>query len=188
MRHQPAHRLDDEVVAGPVGRGPVRPVPGDREVDEAPGSGASSVVVVEAEAREPTGPEVLDEDVARDEQASQHLGPLRAGGGRAAALRLLRLTARKYAAVRVPAASLADPGRAPAAGRIALGRLDLDDVRAEIAEEHRAVRAGEDRRAVDDPQAGERSRGGAAGRGEACRSGSVGSAITSMVAPRILAA
>ena len=49
-----------------------------------------------------------------------------------------------------PVRGVADPRRSPAARRVALGRLDLDDVGAEVAEEHRAERAGEDRRAVDD--------------------------------------
>src|SRR6478672_5948400 len=53
----------------------------------------------------------------------------------------------------------ADPRRPPTARRVALGRLELDHVGAEVAQEHRAVRPGEDRRAVDDAQAGEGTRG-----------------------------
>src|SRR5262249_26778171 len=87
----------------------------------------------------------------------------------------------------------ADPGRAPAAGRVALWRLDLDHVRAEVTEHHRAVRPGEDSRAIDDADAFERAghgrdgRGGSLGRGPqpAVRTSSpAGSGVSSWTARR----
>ena len=47
--------------------------------------------------------------------------------------------------------------RTQLADHVSLGRLHLDDVRAEIGEDHRAVRAGEHLGEIDDPHAGERS-------------------------------
>ena len=133
--------------------------------------------VVEPESGEPAGPEVLDEDVAARDQATQDLGPLRAPQVEPDAA-LVPIDGEEVGGRPRAGRLLPDPRRPPAAGRVALGRLDLDDVGAEVAQEHRAVRPGEDRRAVDDPKAGERP-----GRG-----GSVGVAdIAPMVAPRILA-
>ncbi len=156
--HESAHGLDHEVVARAVGGGPRRAVAGDREVDERRVQLAQDVVI-EAEAGEATRPEVLDEDVAAGQQAAQHLGTV--GLVQVERDRALVAVDREVVG-RGPrvVGGVADPGWAPATGRIALGRLDLDDVGAEIAEEHRAVRAGEDRRRVDDPQAGERTRPG----------------------------
>ncbi len=56
-----------------------------------------------------------------------------------------------------PVGGGADPWRAPAARPIALGRLDLDDIGAQVAEQHGAVGPGQHGRAIDDPEAGQRS-------------------------------
>ena len=49
-----------------------------------------------------------------------------------------------------------DPRRAPGACRVALGWLHLDDLGPEVGEEHGAQRAGKDRRAVGNDEAGKR--------------------------------
>src|SRR5262249_48553918 len=50
-------------------------------------------------------------------------------------------------------------GRAPAAGDVAVGRmLDLDDPGTQVRKQHRAERAGQDARQVEDQDAVERSR------------------------------
>ena len=156
-RHQAARGLDDEVVARPVGGGSVGAVAGDGEVDEARIQ-PLELVVVEAEAGEAAGPEVLDEDVAAAEQPAQDLG---------ARLRLEVEPDRSLVPVdgqvvgggSGPVGLGPDPRRPPGARPVAVGWLDLDDVRPEIAQEHRAVRPGQDRRAIDDGQSGQRPGG-----------------------------
>ena len=57
-------------------------------------------------------------------------------------------------------AFFADERRSPAARIVSpAGLLDLDDARAHVGEQHRAVRARENARQVDDEQAVERRRG-----------------------------
>ena len=53
---------------------------------------------------------------------------------------------------------VAPPWRAPGAGLVARRRLDLDDVGAEVGEEHGGERAGQHPAEVDDPDAVERER------------------------------
>ena len=121
-------------------------------------------LVIEAEPREPADPEVLDQDIAALEQPAQD--------GRAVGLLEVEPDAAlvpidREVVGRGPGLARGrrrpDPRRSPAAGRVALGRLDLDDVGAQVAQQHRAVRPGQDGRAIDDAQAGERTRGGWAG-------------------------
>src|SRR5207245_843668 len=58
-----------------------------------------------------------------------------------------------------PVAALAVRGEGRHAARhVALRRLDLDNVRAEVGEEHRAEGAGEGLRQVEDAEVGERAR------------------------------
>ena len=154
-RHEPADRLDHEVVAGPIGRRPGGPVAADREMDELGVDGVERLVI-EAEPREPAGPEVLDEHVGVLERPAQD---------RPAVVRAQVEAERALVAVdreeigRGPSAGgrIPHPRRSPAAGRITLGRLDLDDVGTEVGEDHRAVRAGEDGREVDDADPAERA-------------------------------
>ena len=60
--HHPAHRLDDEIVAGAVGVGPVLPEAGDRRIDQARIGGAEAGGV-EAELVEAADLEILDHDI-----------------------------------------------------------------------------------------------------------------------------
>ena len=75
-RHEPADRLDHEVVPGPVRRRSVGAVAADREVDEV-GVQLPQRVVIETETSEGARPEILDEDVRVGQQPAQDLG---AGG------------------------------------------------------------------------------------------------------------
>ncbi len=155
-RHQAAGRLDHEVVAGP-GRGRAgRPIARDRQVDEPRVDGLERRVI-EPEPGEPPDSCVLDQDVAVGEEPAQDrhaLGRLEVQAHPA----LVAVDGQVIGGRPSPlAVSRADPGRAPAPGRVTLGRLDLDDLRAQVAEEHRAVRPGQDRRAIDDAQSRERA-------------------------------
>jgi enoyl-CoA hydratase/carnithine racemase len=154
-RHEPARRLDDRVIARPVGIGAVRAVSGDREVDQARVE-PLELHVVEPEPCEPADAEILDHDVGPAEQPPQDfLAFTRAKVHPHAAL--VAVHREEVGRGLRPGLVRADPRRSPRAGGISLGRLDLDDVRSKIAKEHRAQRPGEDRRAVGDQQAGERS-------------------------------
>jgi hypothetical protein len=134
--HDPAHRLDDEVVAGAGGVGTVLPEAGDRAVDDARvlrGDGG----VVEAEPGEAADLEVLDHDIGRGGEAARGGEVLRVAeveGDRALAA---------VGRVEVGGRAILGEGRAPAAGLVALGRLDLDDVGTEIGERLADPRAGE---------------------------------------------
>ena len=75
-RHEAARGLDDEVVARSVRSRSVGAVAGDGEVDQARIQ-PLELVVIEAEAREATRPEVLDQDVAAAEEPPQDLGARR---------------------------------------------------------------------------------------------------------------
>ena len=117
----------------------------------------TQLVVVEAKAGEATHSEVLDEDVGICEEPPQDRHPVR---------RLEVQAKRAFVAVdgqvvgRRPCPDIgrADPRGTPAARRIAFRRFDLDDVSAEVAQKHRAIRAGEDGGAVDHTEARKRTR------------------------------
>ena len=155
-RHQPGLGLEQEVVARPADERPGRAVAADREMDEARVERGEDVVP-EPEPGEAVRSEVLDEDVGVGEESAQHVG---AGGLLQVEPEAALVAVDREVVGGGPASrrsSLAHPRRAPAAGRVALGRLDLDDVGAEVGQEHRRVRPGEDRRAVDDADARERT-------------------------------
>ena len=156
-RHQPADGLDDEVVAGPVGRRAARSVARDREVDE-PRVERPQRLVVEPEPGEAIAPEVLDQDVRVGQQPAQDRRAVGALEVEAEAA-LVAVDREEIGGGPRPGLDRADPRRTPAAGRIALRWLDLDHLGAEVAEQHRAVRPGQDRRAVDDAESGERAGG-----------------------------
>ncbi len=154
-RHQPGHGLDDEVVARPLGLGSGGAVARDREMDETRVD-RRQLLVAEAQASEATGPEVLDDHVGAGEEASKN--------GRAIGLLEVEPDAPLVAVDGEVIGSgsraiglVADPWRSPAARRVALRRLDLDDVGPEVGQQHRAVGPGENRRAVDDAETGERA-------------------------------
>jgi hypothetical protein len=122
--------------------------------------------VVEAEAGEPADPEVLDENVRVNEHPAQD----RLAAGRLEVEPEGALVPVDREVIGRGAGSASDicdtdPRWPPASRGVTLGRLDLDDVRAQVAEEHRAIRPGEDRGAVDDAQPREGARRGMIRRG-----------------------
>ena len=145
----------DEVVARPVGVGAGRAVARDREMDETRVD-RRQLLVAEAQAGEAAGSEVLDDHVGAGEEASKN--------GRAIGLLevepdapLVAVDGEVIGSGSRAVGLVADPWRSPAARRVALRRLDLDDVGPEVGQQHRAVGPGEDRRAVDDAETGERA-------------------------------
>ncbi len=148
-RHEPAHRLQQQVVAGQR-RGPLARAEGaDRAVHDA-GVGARDLVVAEAEAVAGARPEGLDDDVGADAQLARerHVGRV---------LEVERDRALVAVEAQVVGRALVDERRPPGARVVAaVGALDLDHVGPEVAEAHRAQRAGEHPREVGDEDAIER--------------------------------
>ncbi len=159
---EPAHGLGDDVVGRPVLVG-ARAGPGvaetsDGRVDQ-PGSHRPHRVVADAEAVHDAGLRVLDERVRPFDEPQQRVAAV---GGLEVEhdAALVAVDAGEVAAVR-PLAVL--PRERPAVARHVPGRrLDLDHVRAEVGQQHRAERPGQRLRGVDDPQA--RQRAGRPGR------------------------
>ena len=142
--HQPAFGLDDRVVAGQVLLGARLPVARDRAIDDARVERGNRVVV-EAESGEASRSEVLDHDVGCADEATESAGAHIALQVERDAL-LVSVQAEKK---RAPARAV---GR-PRARIVPMGRLfDLDDLRAHVAEHHRAIGAGEHAREVDDAE------------------------------------
>ena len=155
-RHQPADRLDHEVVAGLV-RHPARPRP-QPLIARWTSRGFSAS---RAASSKPSRAKPPTRKFSTSTSASRRS---RRRTSRPASLPQVEPDRALVAVDRQvvgrgprPGGLVADPRRAPAARRVALGRLDLDDVRARGREEHRAQRPGEDRRAVDDAETGERT-------------------------------
>src|SRR6267142_2480706 len=147
--HDAAHALRDQVIAAARGVRARLPVAGDRAVDQ-PRVERRQRLVVHAEARGDAGPVVLDEDVGGRHQLLQD-------GDALGALEV------EYEAALVAVdgqEGRRDTGRGleiHRAGRLAPGRLDLDDVGAHVGEEHRAEGARHHLRLIEDAQALQRS-------------------------------
>ena len=147
-RHDPRHALRNEIEAAlrPIGSG--LSVSRYRRVDE-PRVDGRQRLVIEAERRDHAGPVILDEDVARARDPLQRVASFR------------RFEVDDGAAL--PAVDGVEAGTLEADSpghltrRITAGRLDLDDVGAEVREEHRAVRTRHDLRDVEHPKAVERT-------------------------------
>ena len=118
--------------------GPPRPNGCERREDERRET-LAQVGVVESDGAQCVLVHVGDEHVGAGEEAEHGLAALVGGevGGDAALVRVE--VEEDAAALRVRLAALE---RARAAGAVALGRFDLDDVGAEVGEELAAVRAG----------------------------------------------
>ena len=154
-RHEAGCCLDDEVVARALGVTPGRAIAGDGEVDEARVD-RRQLVVAEAQSSQRAGSEVLDQRVRTAKQPAEDrraIGLLEIEPDAP----LVPVDSEEVGRRSRPVRFAADPRRAPASGRVPLGRLDLHDVRAQVAEKHRRVRSGEDGRAVDDAEAGQRT-------------------------------
>jgi hypothetical protein len=145
-RHQPAHRLQQQVVAGQRRRPLARAERADRAVHDAR-VGARDVVVAQPEPVGGARPERLDHDVGAIAQLARE----REIG------RVLEVEDdRALVAVeaQVVGRALLDERRPPGARVVAaVGPLDLDDVGPEVAQRHRAQRPGEHAREVGDEDA-----------------------------------
>ena len=112
------------------------------------------LIVAKPKAREPTRAEVLDEDVAALEEPPKDGGAV---GRPKVQSEAPLVSVDRQVVGRRSGFAVANPWRAPAPRRIAIRWLDLDDIRTQIAQQHRAERPGQDCRAVDDAEARERS-------------------------------
>src|ERR1700744_6796355 len=144
--HQAGHALGQDVVAG-QGCALARAEAADRGVDDR-GIVGGDAVVVQAEAPQAAGLEVLDEDV----------GP----GGQLVSHRVVLFVAqvqgdRPLIAVdpQVVRADVIAAGRHPLPGVVAGRALHLDDVSAQVGQHHRGVRAGQPPGEGGDQEAGQ---------------------------------
>ena len=146
--HQAADGLHEQVVAGELGGAAAEA--GERAVDE-PGVGGAQRPIAEAELVHQPRAEVLHEHVSLAGELARPLG-------------VLRRSKVEHDAALVAVHGLEIGGssarveRWPPAARLiaAAWSLDLQDVRAEIAEQHRRERPGQHAREVEDPQLAER--------------------------------
>src|SRR3989442_2723315 len=142
--HQTAHALGDGVVAGAARVRPGLAEAGHGSIDDGGGGGAHGSVADSQPVRH-AGQEVLDDDVGAPgqlEHDARALGLLKVGGQRP----LVAVDGREDGAHAGTAAPVAQIVAAPRP-------LDLDDVGAEVAQEHRAVGPGDDAREVEDAKA-----------------------------------
>ncbi len=157
--HQAAHALDQEIVAGARGVGAVLAEAGDRAIHELRIE-RREAGVVEAIGLEPADLEVFQHHVRLRRQLAQDGLPLGAGhvhGQRT----LVAVGAQEIGGIRRRLArAVGEPGRPPAARivtalAIRAGLLDLDHVGAEVAQQLRGPRPGQDAGQVEDLQPGE---------------------------------
>ena len=146
--HQARLRLQHEIIAGQRSLGPARSVAGDGAANE-PRSRLLEPGVGEAPFVQRSQPEIIDEDVGFLDQPGKDFLPGRVGH-----------VERQGALVAVDAEKIgglgADERRAPMPRIVAVvGRLDLDDVGAHVAQHHGAERTGEDTGEIDDADSGE---------------------------------
>ena len=150
-RGEPAHRLGDRPEPGLLGERTNLAEGGDPG-DDQPRVGGVQLVWSDAPALQGSRAEVLDQHVGALGKAQQQGGPF--------GLRQVERHRPLVAPERLPPQPHSVARRPVSTGRIGLGRvLDLDDVGAEVAEEHRRHRPGEQCRSVDDSHARQRPRG-----------------------------
>ena len=148
--HDAAHRLDDEIVAGPVRLGTVLAESGDRGVDH-PRIAGGDCRVVEAVLHQTAALEVLDHHVGAGRQPSRQ----REIAGLAEVERDAALA--PVAGMEIRRRAVGGEGRPPAAGLVARRALDLDHVRAQIRERLADPRTREHPGEFQHLQSGERS-------------------------------
>jgi hypothetical protein len=142
--HEPAHRLPERVEGRAVGVGSVLPEPGDRDQDDAAVE-LPEPLVIEPHRPHDAGTEVLQHDVGLPDEGGEDLLAARAAQVEAHAL----FTAVVHGEVdALPADERRHPPRL-----LAAGRLDLDDVGAEVREQQAAARSGLEPRELEHPHA-----------------------------------
>ncbi len=156
--HDAARALRHQIVARPRGGRPVLAVAGDRAVHEVLKLGAQ-LRVGEPVIGEAADLEVFDQHIGVREQAPDERGALRCGEvdrDRA----LVAIGAQVVAALRRLRAARVAQERRPPRARLVIdaGPLDLEHVRAEVAQHLRAGRPGEDTAEIEDRDAVERPR------------------------------
>jgi hypothetical protein len=133
--HEARARLEDRVEAGKPVEAALRAA--DRGRHER-GVDRAQAIPAEPEALHHAGTEVLDDDIRVADQLLERRAPVG----------VLQVEhERAFAAV--PAVEAVGSH----AKRVAVGRLDLDDVGAEVAEQHRTDRAGDEAREIEDANA-----------------------------------
>jgi hypothetical protein len=146
--HHARHRLRHQVKARPVGPGPGLAEARDAGVDQAR-VGRAQVLVAQPQPPQRAGAVVLQQDVGVAREPQHH---------RAAGLGLEVQRHAALVAVHVEKAERVVSLHAKAhraAGLVAgAGRFDLDDVRAQVAQQHAGVRPGHDLGDVEDLDAG----------------------------------
>jgi hypothetical protein len=149
--HHPGGRLDGQVEAALPAARPVLSERRDRAVDQR-GLARTEPVPAQPEALHHAGSAVLDEDVGLEHERAR----------RVAGRRVLEVERdRALAAIdRREVLGVAVRDRWPLPHRVALGRLDLDDLGAEVGEQHAAERPGRHLAELDDAHALERAKGG----------------------------
>src|SRR5438034_11153353 len=148
QRGEAAHRFGDRAEAGALRVRAELTEPGHTREDE-PRVLRREAVVPEVPALERPGPEVLDDDVRAARDASEQ--SLAVGG------REIERRESLVPADDLPPQTDAILARSVMPRRIPLhGMFDLEYVRAEVAEERRGQRSGEQRRDLDDLETGER--------------------------------
>ncbi len=146
--HQPAHRLAERVEGGALAIGAVLAEAGDRGQDDVRLQLAQPVVA-EPHLRHRPGTEVFEHDIGARHQRGEDL--LAARGPQVEAEALLA------AVVDREIDALAAHQRLRLARLLAAQLLDLDDLGAEVGEDHAAARAGLVPRQLEDPNAVQRS-------------------------------
>ena len=155
--HDPAHALDQKVVARPLGEGAGLAEPGDRTIDQA-GVLAGQVVVGEPVLLQAAGLEVLDQHVAMADQPPGQGGALRLGDIQAERALVAVRREEIGAFAGLLAVWAGQERRAPAAGIVAgAGPLDLDHVGAQVAQQLGAAGSRQDAGEIEDPQAVKRA-------------------------------
>src|SRR6185503_19478928 len=150
--HDPAHPLNDEVVRGPRAAWAVLAEAADMAEDRSR-IDSSYTFIGKAQARERPRAEVLDDDIALLDEAFEHALPVRV-------LEIERDAALVAIDGEVVRRDTFDARRRPLTRLIAgAWHLDLDDVRAVVAEHERAVRARERPREIEDAYPVERAGG-----------------------------
>jgi hypothetical protein len=144
--HQPAERLGRRIDPGAARMGPGLPERRDRDEDR-PGVALVERLPVQSERGLERSADVLDDDVGPSDERAQDGG---ARGGRD-----VRDDAPLAAVDADEEAAVARPLLTEAARLVAGRRLELDDVRSEVAEQRRAVRAGHHRGDLEHPDTGE---------------------------------
>ena len=149
-RHQAAHRLGQQVVRRPVGIGAGKSADGsDHQVRVA----RAKSIGIDAEASGGGRTVVVDQQVGGGEEPIEIAAAVR----RAQVQDHAALVAVHRCEVRAaPIGRVAPPRRPPAPRLVASGWLDLDDVRPQVAEQHRGERTGQHAAEVHDADPVER--------------------------------